>query len=516
MKNMNKKKQDSERPEKHEAIAEVREHALDEGLEFFHDRWHEAWVTVPVKDHRETWRVESPELRGWVEHAFYKKFGGAVPKPWIKDTVEKFRVVALYEGEQREIHVRSAEEDGALFVDLADDAWRAVQVSSTGWRVIEKPGIKFRRSLGMAPLPDPQPGGSLRDLFRFLNVRQEHEALLLAWLTYCVRPSVPYPILAFSGVQGAGKTTASRILRALIDPSIAEITMQPRSERDLVMAASNSRVLAFDNLSSIDAAFSDTLCRVATGGAHRERKYFTNDGSERLFTYRNPVVVNGIEDLPQRPDLLDRTILVHLDPISESRRRDEVDLKEEFAKAYPKLFGAVLDAVAVGLARVGDVRLSSLPRMAGFAKWGVAIEKHLEFKEATFLRAYEKNREESVSTAIEASPIAAMLHGYLGHEADGLFHGTASELLKALHDRAQATDQLALKNPRWPKSPSHLSAEIARMEPALAKLHICVERSRRTTTRLLTLTLADGDDGDGGEDGSVISQSVELAQDMTT
>jgi len=512
-----KKKKIVEFPKKHEAIAEVREHAMEEGLEFFHDRWHEAWVTVPVKDHRETWRVESPELRGWVEFAFYKKLGGTVPKPWVKDTIEKFRVVALYEGKQREIHVRSAEEDGTLFVDLADEHWRAVEVGPSGWRVIEKPDIKFRRSLGMAPLPEPQSSGNLRDLFRFLNVRREHEALLLAWLTYAMRSSVPYPILAFSGVQGAGKTTASRILRALIDPSIAEITMQPRSERDLVMAASNSRVLAFDNLSSIDAGFSDTLCRVATGGAHRERKYFTNDGSERLFVYRNPVIVNGIEDLPQRPDLLDRTILVHLDPISEERRRDEVDLKEEFAKAYPKLFGAVIDTVAIGLARVGDVRLSSLPRMAGFARWGVAIEKHLGFAEGTFLKAYEKNREESVSTAIEASPIARLLHGYLEHEADGTFHGTASELLKALDDHARATEPLALKHPRFPKSPSQLSAEIARMEPVLAKLFISVERSRRATTRLLTLTLADGDgDGGGDEVGNFTAQGAEFEQDMTT
>lgn len=271
--------------QKHEAITEVSQHAMDEGLEFFHDRWREAYVTVPVSKHRETWRVESPELRGWVEHAFYKKFG-AVPEPWIKDTLKAFRLKSLYDGQQRNVHVRAAEENGVLYVDLADGAWRAVQVGPEGWRIVDNPDVKFRRTLGMAPLPEPQPGGNLRDLSSFLNVRREHEVLLLSWLTYSIRSGVPYPILAFSGVQGAGKTTASRILRSLIDPSITEITTQPRSERDLVMAASNSRVLAFDNLSNIDANFSDTLCRVATGGAHRERKYYTNDGSERLFVYK--------------------------------------------------------------------------------------------------------------------------------------------------------------------------------------------------------------------------------------
>lgn len=508
---MSKKRDRDEQPQKHKAIAEVREYALTEGLEFFYDRWREAYVTVPVKQHRETWRVASPELRGWVEHAFYKKFG-AVPDPWIKDTLKKFRLQALYEGEEREIHVRAAEEGGVLYVDLADGDWRAIQIDSTGWRVIEKPGVKFRRTLGMAALPEPQAGGNLRSLSRFLNVRPEHEVLLLSWVTYSIRSKVPYPILAFSGVQGAGKTTASRILRALIDPSITEITTQPRSERDLVMAASNSRVLAFDNLSNISADFSDTLCRVATGGAHRERKYFTNDGSERLFVYQNPVIVNGIEDLPQRPDLLDRAILVHLDPISEGRRRDETELKAELAEAGPALFGALLDTVAVGLANVGKVRLDSLPRMADFAKWGVAIEKHLGFPEGTFLRTYEKNREEGVCTAIEASPVVRLLHGYL--ECSGSFYGTASELLAALHRRAQAAEPLALKNPRFPKSASQLSAEVARMEPALSKLDISVERSRTNTTRLLRLKLNDGPD-DGASEDFVTIQELENAEVVT-
>src|SRR5437660_564884 len=132
--------------QKQDAIVKVGEHARQTGLEFFHDRWREAYATVPVKGHTETWRIGSLEMRSWVERAFYEKFGCA-PQPWVNLMLDEFRLRALYEGEQREVHVRTAEADGVLYIDMADEQWRAIQVTPTGWSVIEQPAVKFRRTL---------------------------------------------------------------------------------------------------------------------------------------------------------------------------------------------------------------------------------------------------------------------------------------------------------------------------------------------------------------------------------
>ena len=135
----------------------------------------------------------------------------------------------------------------------------------------------------------------------------------------------------------------------------------------------NGHVLAFDNLSGLPAWLSDTLCRLASGGAFSTRRLFT-DQDEILFTAARPVILNGIEDIITRPDLADRAILLGLAPIAERQRRPEHVLWREFELARPHILGALVDAAAYGLRMRPHVRLQRLPRMADFALWATACE----------------------------------------------------------------------------------------------------------------------------------------------
>ena len=88
----------------------------------------------------------------------------------------------------------------------------------------------------------------------------------MAWLIAAFRPRGPYPVLVVLGEQGSAKSTLQRVLRALLDPNKAPIRTLPRDERDLMIAATNSWCLAFDNLSHLQDWQSDALCRISTGG----------------------------------------------------------------------------------------------------------------------------------------------------------------------------------------------------------------------------------------------------------
>ena len=74
-----------------------------------------------------------------------------------------------------------------------------------------------------------------------------------------MRPNGPFPVLVLSGEQGSAKSTLARLVRLLVDPNTAALRAQPKDERDLVIAAKNSWVLAFDNLRYIPAALSDAI-----------------------------------------------------------------------------------------------------------------------------------------------------------------------------------------------------------------------------------------------------------------
>jgi len=119
-------------------------------------------------------------------------------------------------------------------------------------------------------------------------------------------------LLAISGEQGSAKTVLSKMLKVLVDPNVAPVRALPREERELMIAANNGYVLAFDNLSGLPAWLSDALCRLATGASFAVRQLYTNE-DEILFQAARPLLVNGNEDVIS-PDLADRSIFLTLAP----------------------------------------------------------------------------------------------------------------------------------------------------------------------------------------------------------
>src|SRR5262249_35868902 len=150
---------------------------------------------------------------------------------------------------------------------------------------------------------------------------------------------------------------------------------------------------------------SDALCTLATGGGFATRELYT-DADEKLFDAVRPVVLNGIEDLATRGDLLDRAINLTLPQIPDERRGDEDDLWRQFEESRPRLLGALLDAVSTALRNRPHVKLAHKPRMADFACWVVAAEPALGWPEGAFLRAYNDNRAAANALALEASVVA--------------------------------------------------------------------------------------------------------------
>jgi hypothetical protein len=118
----------------------------------------------------------------------------------------------------------------------------------------------------------------------YLSSRNDF-VLVVAWLLAALRPGGPYPLLAISGEQGSAKTVLSKMLKALIDPNVAPVRALPREERELMIAANNGHLLAFDNVSNLPTWLSDGLCRLASGGSFAVRQLYTDD-EEVLFYFK--------------------------------------------------------------------------------------------------------------------------------------------------------------------------------------------------------------------------------------
>jgi hypothetical protein len=456
---------------------------LAQSAELFHTPDGTGFADLDINGHRETWPIRSKGFRRWLARRYFEATGGAPSSEALQSALNVIEAKAHFDAPERVVHVRVGELDGRLYLDLCDELWRAVEIDANGWRVVDKPAVRFRRSAGMQALPLPVSGGSVETLRSFLNIKTNNDFVLaVAWVLACLRDCGPYPVLALSGEQGSAKSTFSAILRALLDPNTAPLRALPREDRDLFIAASNGHVLAFDNVSGLPAWISDTLCRLATGGGFAVRQLYT-DQDEILFDAARPVILNGIEEIVTRPDLADRALFLTLEPIPEERRRPEQELWAAFEAERPRILGVLLDAIVEGLKRLPETKLERLPRMADFALWATACETAL-WSAGTFWSAYCGNRDEAVEGVIDADPIAAAVRAVMVTRTE--WTGTASDLLGAL---AEAAGERTSKSKNWPDSPRALAGRLRRAATFLRKVGIEIgfDREGRARTRIIRI-----------------------------
>lgn len=456
------------------------------GMTEFCDLWHDAnriaYASFPVNAHRENWPIRSRDFRMWLSGQFYEATGGAVGGQALEDGIRILEARAVNNGPQADCFIRVGQQGGNLYLDLCHDDWRAIEITSTGWRVIEKPNVKLMRSAAMRSLATPERDGMVEELRRFVNVGDDDFMMVVAWLVAALRHCGPYPILVLNGEQGSGKSVISRMLRSLVDPSAAPIRAVPKDDRDLVVSAGNSWVLAFDNLSAVPAWLSDALCRLATGSGFATRMLHT-DNAEAIFEAARPIILNGIPSLTDRPDLADRALTIHLKAIPDGERRPEDELLAEFEAARPRIIAALMDAVAAALRNVGKVKIERSPRMADFVKWVTAAEPGLGWEPGVFLAAYNQNRKDVSETVFEADVVAVAIKTFVETDHPRGWEGTPTELLTALNNRVAEGMR---KSRAWPATAQGLGNRIDRIAPLLRSKGFVVER-RRSVARTIAI-----------------------------
>lgn len=448
-------------------------------LELFHTAEGECFASVLNNGHQETHKLSSRSFKDWLSYESYRQEGKTPNAQTMTDVIQTLTGKARFDSPQTEVFLRVAEKDDAIYVDLCDETWRVVEITKDGWRVLNHSPVKFRRTKGMLALPEPLPGGNLTRLKNFINVCESDFVLVLAWLVGCFCYNKPYPVLILHGEQGSAKSTTSRTLRRLVDPNKADLREKPKENRDLMIAANNGYVVAYDNLSSLSPELSDSMCRLATGGGFSTRELYSND-EETIFDVVRPLILNGIEETVSRSDLLDRALIIECPRITEQSRKTEAECKSSFASEHGKLLGALFDAVSCAIRELPNVKLERLPRMADFAKWACAAEPAFNLPGRTFLARYESNRATAHAVTLDSSPIGKALVGFM--QGKTVWQGTAEEL------RGLLTSGFDNGLTGFPKTAKALGGAIKRLSPTLRANGFDITSQRANNARTITIT----------------------------
>ena len=438
--------------------------ALVDGCRLAHDADGKAFIQIQENGHYESWPIRSTNFRMWLTRQYFEQYGKVPNDAAFKDALTLLGARAQFEGDEVQAYRRVAPYGDDILLDLCNAEWECVRINNAGWEIIPVPhDVTLVRTRGMTPLPSPIRGSTTDKLWELVNVLDKDRPLLLGWLLSCLRPCGPYPILALQGEQGSAKSTSARLSRSLVDPHTTPLRSPPKTEHDLIIAASNSRVVCLDNLSGLKPELSDALCRLATGGGFSTRELYS-DAEEVLFEVQRPIILNGIDDIATRQDLLDRSLLITTPTIPADKRRTERAVEQAFDAAQAQILGALLDAVSCALKNIAMTTLEHLPRMADFALWVTAAEPALGLADGEFMEAYSANQGEAVQLSLDQDSVAEAIGALTA--AGGPVRGNYKAILEKLieHARSGMSDLLPYD---FPKTAKGLANRLRRLAPSL-------------------------------------------------
>lgn len=488
--------------EKRESLADklIRHISSLSSMELFNSN-NEGYIQFEVNGILQISKLRSSTISSWVTKLCYENFKTAPSRETVHSVIGLLSAQALFDSKQRTIYTRVGKSQDMIYYDLCNEKWEAVEITASGWHIEPSAHKVFERFRTTRPSYVSTASTPLTSLLELYNLPKESDRLLLqVLLIYYLIPNVKYPILTIFGDHGSGKSTMCRIIRTLVDPNINEISEFPRKEDDFVVQISQCHLSIFDNISAISNEQSDRLCRAATGGTLSKRKLYTDDESI-VVNYTKPIILNGINLGSYRPDLMDRSILIHLERIPPDRRMTEEELDAVISASTPEYLAYCFNVLSKAMELKKEARTEPelLGRMADFEKWGWYITEALGYTHSEFIAAIQTNKVDQVFEAISNNSLAQSIVALAESEHPKYWSGTPSQLFTKLKEGyPDAMSSI--------KSAQYMMRRLNELKPDLASVGIIIETGKETnSTRFVRITKADTDTKDGPDDVAPIN-----------
>jgi hypothetical protein len=328
------------------------------------------------------------------------------------------------------------------------------------------------------------------DVFdRFLKIinaateNRNRQILLKVYIVSLFVPEIPHVMLVLHGEKGSAKTTLQTLIKLLVDPSKPRLLTIHNDRNEFIQQLAHNYTAFYDNVRNTPDWLSDEACKAVTGVGQTKRKLYTDD-DDIVYEYKRCLGFNGINLTLTEPDALDRSLMIDLETIDKSKRRQESEVNADFQSLRADLLGYILDTLAKALEIKPTLRLHNLPRMADFAIWGEAIARAMGYQNMEFLNAYYENIGKQNIEAVESNILGQTVVKFVDTwfvELGDFWYDSTSRLLEELNAIATKAG-INTWSKYWPKSTDSLTRKLRTIASNLKEGYdIGVDITRDTT-----------------------------------
>lgn len=229
----------------------------------------------------------------------------------------------------------------------------------------------------------------------------------------------------------------------------------------------------------MSAGFSNVLCAAITGSKAAKRKLYTN-ADQVVLSLHNLVLINGIDIVPYKSDLMERSLYFELLPIKGSKRRTDAEIWTEFNRDKPLILGAIFKTLKIAMDIWPTVKINKLHRMADAHLEMMAIAMALGIKQEEFQRILDANLKKLEEAYAANNPFVDFVLTFM--QSRGSVDCAAAKLYREMEDAIVGDKGF------FPKTPSLLSRRLNEEKDALLKIGFRFEKYKKETGNFIKIS----------------------------
>ncbi|KAG2473369.1 MAG: ATPase involved in phage/plasmid replication [Nitrosopumilales archaeon] len=436
---------------------------------------------IQVNNHKQTIRLGSFESIQWLKALYYDKDEDFHSEETYINVLSMI-VAQAHQDEKTErvpIYNRIALIDNAIYYDFCNSNWEAIKISKAGYQVVplnEKTPI-FTRKQQQNPqvMPKKGAGAALDTLLKLFRIQEADRLIFKIHLITMLLEKYPIPIMIVHGEHGSIKSTITKSVAKILDPSAMNVISIPKTASDLALLFNNQYVTNFDNVSEISQEVSDMMCRAITGEGFRKRKLYTDD-TEIIWNYKRKIIINGITPSLDYPDFKDRSILYETIPVREDERISEEEFQARFNKLLPFVLDEIFTILSQALLMYRRIKkeINTKQRMADFTVFGECISRMLKNPDFSFIKVYREKLDIDSLKMVDSYPIIEYITEIM--ETENKMETSVQDLFSEVCDMA-LKKQLDTRSSeiKFPQAPNLLSTQINQLKSTFRRHNLEIE-----------------------------------------